>query len=51
MSFLLYGWSEVSGAVLIACVLIFWRHRTNIQSLLAGTESRIGRGSAGTPQN
>ena len=47
MSFLLYGWSEVTGAVLIAAALIFWRHRTNIRNLLAGTESRIGGGSAG----
>ena len=30
------------GFSALACVLATWRHRSNIQRLLAGTESRIG---------
>ncbi|OYZ85167.1 MAG: hypothetical protein B7Y00_08275 [Sphingomonadales bacterium 17-56-6] len=31
-------------ALLVACTLIvFWKHRTNIESLLDGTEPRIGK--------
>ena len=30
---------------LVAAVLVIWRHRTNIQRLLAGTEPRIGQKS------
>ena len=32
----------VITAVIMACVLL-WRHRSNIQKLLAGTETKIGR--------
>ncbi len=32
-------------ALLVACTLIvFWKHRTNIERLIDGTEPRIGRG-------
>ncbi len=30
------------GAMLFMGVLLFWRHRSNIQNLFAGTEGRIG---------
>ncbi len=36
-----FGWAEVIFSTLIAA-LIFWRHRTNIARLRAGTEPRIG---------
>ncbi|MBF0461057.1 MAG: glycerol-3-phosphate 1-O-acyltransferase PlsY [Magnetococcales bacterium] len=39
-------------AMQVACILvpwIFWRHRTNIQRLLQGTEPRIGRSTTGVP--
>lgn len=31
------------GAALIMCALLFWRHRRNIQNLLAGNESKISK--------
>lgn len=37
-----YFWSMAMIAV-----LLFWRHKTNIQNLLAGKESRFGRGGTG----
>jgi acyl phosphate:glycerol-3-phosphate acyltransferase len=36
-----FGWSEIIFTVLLAA-LIFWRHRTNIARLIAGTEPKIG---------
>lgn len=33
---------QVAWAVLVMAVLLLWRHRVNIQRLLAGQESRIG---------
>ncbi len=54
-AFLLYGMSrfglEEAVGVTVIALLIAWRHRTNIRNLLAGTEGRIGGGSAGTPQS
>jgi glycerol-3-phosphate acyltransferase PlsY len=38
------------GLVVVAA-LLFWRHRTNIQNLIAGKESRIGGRSAGSQGN
>ena len=40
---LLIGQPAVIAAVALMSVLLFWRHRSNIRNLLAGTESRIGR--------
>jgi acyl phosphate:glycerol-3-phosphate acyltransferase len=36
-----FGWEEVVFTLFLA-VLIFWRHRSNIERLIAGTEPRIG---------
>ena len=38
----LFGPSAISLAILAMSVLLFWRHRSNIAKLIAGTESRIG---------
>ncbi len=38
----LFGPHIVALAVLAMSVLLFWRHRSNIAKLAAGTESRIG---------
>jgi len=38
----LFGPSAISLAILAMSVLLFWRHRSNISKLIAGTESRIG---------
>ena len=38
----LFGIRPMALALLLICVLLIWRHRSNIQNLLNGTESRIG---------
>ena len=38
----LFGFQPMGVALLIVCMLLIWRHRSNIQNLLNGTESRIG---------
>jgi len=54
-SFYLYGTGrfplELAVGVTVVSVLLVWRHKANVRNLLAGTESRIGSGSAGTPQS
>ena len=37
------GFEARSGAVLLMSLLLIWRHKSNISSLIAGTESRIGK--------
>ena len=51
MSAPLFGWWLLphglqAMATLVICVVVVWRHRPNIQKLLAGTESRIKIGSS-----
>jgi acyl phosphate:glycerol-3-phosphate acyltransferase len=52
-SFFLHGMNriplETAIALTVIALLLVWRHKTNIRNLLAGTESRIGDGSAGAP--
>lgn len=38
----LFGFQPMGIALLIICMLLIWRHRSNIKNLLNGTESRIG---------
>lgn len=38
-----HGLAVDSLVVAIMCALLIWRHQANIQRLLAGTESRIGK--------
>jgi glycerol-3-phosphate acyltransferase PlsY len=38
----LFGFQPMGIALLAVCMLLIWRHRSNIQNLLNGTESRIG---------
>jgi glycerol-3-phosphate acyltransferase PlsY len=38
----LFGFQPMGLALLVVCALLIWRHRTNIQNLMNGTESRIG---------
>jgi glycerol-3-phosphate acyltransferase PlsY len=40
---LLLGEPQMAGATFILAALLWWKHRENIQRLLAGTESRIGK--------
>ena len=37
------GQPSLNAAMTVISVLVFWRHRSNIRSLLAGRERRIGR--------
>ena len=38
----LFGFQPMGISLLVVCLLLIWRHRSNIQNLLNGTESRIG---------
>ena len=38
----LFGLQPIGIALLVVSLLLIWRHRSNIQNLLNGTESRIG---------
>ena len=38
----LFGFQPMGIALLVVCILLIWRHRSNIKNLLKGTESRIG---------
>ena len=38
----LFGPQPVGVALLVVSLLLIWRHRSNIQNLMNGTESRIG---------
>ena len=37
----LFGFQPMSIALLVVCLLLIWRHRSNIRKLMNGTESRI----------
>ena len=45
----LFGFQPMSIALLVVCLLLIWRHRSNIQNLMNGTESRIGSKKKGQP--
>jgi len=38
----LFGFQPMGLALLIVCLLLIWRHRSNICNLLNGTETRLG---------
>jgi glycerol-3-phosphate acyltransferase PlsY len=38
----LFGFQPMGIALLVVCLLLIWRHRSNIRNLLNGTETRIG---------
>jgi glycerol-3-phosphate acyltransferase PlsY len=38
----LFGFHPMGIALLVVCLLLIWRHRSNIHNLMNGTESRIG---------
>ena len=44
-----FGLSPYTYAVLGICLLLVWRHESNIRKLLAGQESRIGQKPASQP--
>ncbi|QWD64344.1 glycerol-3-phosphate 1-O-acyltransferase PlsY [Polynucleobacter sp. MWH-UH2A] len=38
----LFGFQPMAIALAVVCILLIWRHKSNIQNLLNGTEGRIG---------
>jgi glycerol-3-phosphate acyltransferase PlsY len=42
-TFYVFGNALLSWSMILIAALIFWRHRTNIRQLMAGTERPIGR--------
>jgi len=38
----LFGFQPMGISLLVVCLLLIWRHRSNIRNLMNGTESRIG---------
>ncbi|QWD72699.1 glycerol-3-phosphate 1-O-acyltransferase PlsY [Polynucleobacter sp. MG-5-Ahmo-C2] len=38
----LFGFQPMGIALTLVCLLLIWRHRSNIRNLMNGTESRIG---------
>ena len=38
----LFGFQPMGIALLVVCLLLIWRHRSNIRNLMNGTETRIG---------
>jgi glycerol-3-phosphate acyltransferase PlsY len=38
----LFGFQPMGIALLAVCLLLIWRHRSNIRNLMNGTETRIG---------
>ena len=38
----LFGFQPMGIALFVVCLLLIWRHRSNIRNLMNGTESRIG---------
>jgi acyl phosphate:glycerol-3-phosphate acyltransferase len=39
---LIWGPSALTGAIVVMSALLIWRHRSNIQKLMAGTEGKLG---------
>jgi glycerol-3-phosphate acyltransferase PlsY len=45
----LFGFQPMGIALLVVCLLLIWRHRSNIHNLMNGKESRIGSKKKGQP--
>jgi glycerol-3-phosphate acyltransferase PlsY len=46
---LMIGWTITAGSAAVISVLVIWRHRGNLERLLAGTERRLSFGSRDAP--
>ena len=49
VSVAMFGWSAYAWAVLAVVALVIWRHRANVQRLLAGTESKVASTRSAMP--
>jgi len=47
----LFGFHPIATALLVVCLLLIWRHSSNIRNLMNGTESRIGSKKKVTAQS
>lgn len=47
----LFGFQPMAIALLVVCLLLIWRHRSNIKNLMNGTESRIGSKKKAQPED
>ena len=47
----LFGLQPMAIALLVVCLLLIWRHRSNITNLKNGTESRIGSKKKAKPED
>lgn len=47
----LFGFQPMVIALLVVCLLLIWRHRSNITNLMNGTESRIGSKKKAKPED
>ena len=45
----LFGFQPMGIALMVVCLLLIWRHRSNIHNLMNGKESRIGSKKKGQP--
>ena len=45
----LFGFQPMAIALLVVCLLLIWRHRSNIQNLMNGTEARLGSKKKASP--
>jgi glycerol-3-phosphate acyltransferase PlsY len=45
----LFGFQPMAIALSVVCALLIWRHRSNIQNLMNGTEARIGKKKSISP--
>jgi len=50
-SVFLFGFQPMVIALLVVCLLLIWRHRSNITNLMNGTESRIGSKKESKPED
>lgn len=41
LSVALFGWSAHAAAVVVLVAFVIWRHRSNLQRLIVGTENRL----------
>lgn len=48
-SVVLFGWSDYATAVIVLVAFVIWRHRSNLQRLIAGTENKLASGRTAMP--
>jgi acyl phosphate:glycerol-3-phosphate acyltransferase len=49
LSVILFGWTDYATAVIVLVAFVIWRHRSNLQRLIAGTENKLASNRAAMP--